>query len=84
MVLFLKILGGIAAVALGIYLGLGENHQSSEEMGQRLGRGVPRKAKRHFMWLNYMKPVKRASARRAKRNYFRTATSTKDEPGQSK
>lgn len=79
MVLFLKILGGIAAVMLGIYLGIGENRQTADEMGQLLGRGQPRKAKRHFMWLNWMKANKRASQRRAKRTYFKTATSTRDE-----
>ena len=83
MVLFLKILGGIAAVALGIYLGTGENRQTADEMGQLLGRGRPRKAKRHFMWVNYMKADELASQRRAKRTYFKTATSTKDQSGKS-
>jgi hypothetical protein len=78
-VLLLKILGGVVALAVGIYFGLGENRQTSDEMGQLLGRGRPRKAKRHFMWLNYMKADKRASERRAQRRYFKTATSTKDE-----
>jgi len=72
--LLLKILGGIAAVALGIYLGLGENRQTVEEMEQSLGKGHRRKAKRHFMWLNWLKADKPASHRRAKRSYFRTAT----------
>ncbi len=84
MVLFLKILGGFAAVALGIFLGTGENRQTADEMAQLLGRGQPRKAKRHFMWINYMKANKRASQRRAKRRYFKTATSTKDESTESK
>jgi hypothetical protein len=79
-VLFLKVLGGVLAVLLGILLGRGENRQTSDEMDQLLGKGRPRKAKRHFMWLNYMKADKRASERRAKRRYFKTATSTKD-PG---
>ena len=79
MVLFLKILGGVAAVMLGIYLGVGENRQTPEEMAQLLGRGKPRKAKRHFMWINYMTADKPASQRRAKRRYFKTATSTKDQ-----
>jgi hypothetical protein len=80
-VLFLKILGGFAAVGLGIYLGLGENRQTADEMQQLLGRGKPRKAKRHFMWLNYMKATKRASQRRAKRTYFSTATGSKNTAG---
>lgn len=83
MVLILKILGGLAAVGLGIYLGVGSNRQTVDEIQGLLGRGRPRKAKRHFRWINYMGADKRASERRAQRRYFKTATSTKresDEP----
>ena len=64
MVLFLKILGGLAALALGVYLGTGRYTQSTDEIAARLGSGRPRKAKRHFMWLNYLKADERASDRR--------------------
>ena len=64
MVLFLKILVGLAAVALGIHLGSGRYTQTTDEIAARLGTGRPRKAKRHFMWLNYLKADERASDRR--------------------
>ncbi len=64
MVLFLKILGGLAALALGIHLGTGRYTQTTDEIAARLGSGRPRKAKRHFMWLNYLKANERASDRR--------------------
>lgn len=35
--------------------------------------GRPRKVKRHFMWLNYLRPTRRGSERRAGRVHFRTA-----------
>lgn len=64
---------------MGLYLGRGTFTQTREEIDHRLASGghPPRKAKRHFMWLNYMRPTKRASERRAVRTYFRTAVSTK-------
>lgn len=73
MVLILKILGGVLALGLGIFLGWGRYTQTPEEIAQAMGHGKPRKAKRHFMWLNYMKANERASERRAKRKYFGTA-----------
>lgn len=80
MVLILKILGGLLALALGVYLGWGRYSQTPDEIAQAMGHGKPRKAKRHFMWLNYMKTTERASSRRAQRRYFETATPrTKDE-----
>jgi hypothetical protein len=78
-ILFLKILGGVAALALGVYLGMGEFRQTPEEIEARLGTGRRRKAKRHFMWLNYLKPQKRASERRAVRHRFKTATAKQEE-----
>ncbi len=63
---------------MGLYLGAGNFTQTREEIDHRLvSGGRPRKAKRHFMWLDYMRPTKRASARRAVRTHFRTAVSTK-------
>ena len=67
MILFLQILGGIAAVALGFYLGNGRYTQTQAEIEARLGGGKPRRAKRHFMWLNYFRTVERASDRGRKR-----------------
>jgi hypothetical protein len=73
LVLFLKILVGVAALALGIYLGGTRYTQSPEEVSARMGKGRPRKAKRHFMWLNYLKVGERASERRRERRHFKTA-----------
>ena len=83
--LTLKILGGVAALLLGVWLGLGTNRQTAEDMDLELalGKGRPRKVKRHFMWLNYLKADKRASERRARststRGRFRTAVSSRDD-----
>ena len=73
MILLLKILGGVVALGLGIYLGGGNYNQSPKEIEMRLGKGQPRKAKRHFMWLNYMKANPRASELRRSREHFKTA-----------
>ena len=73
MVLFLKILVGVAALALGMYLGGGGYTQTPDEVEARLGKGLPRRAKRHFMWLNYLKVGPRASERRRGRRHFKTA-----------
>ena len=73
MILFLKILGGVAALALGLFLGGGRYTQSIEDVEARLGGGKPRRAKRHFMWLNYFKADERASDRRRTRPHFKTA-----------
>ena len=63
---------------MGVYLGVGNFTQTREEIDDRLvSGGQPRKAKRHFMWLDYMRPTKRASTRRAVRTHVRTAVSTK-------
>lgn len=79
MVLFLKILAGVAALALGIYLGGTPYTQSPEEVSARMGKGLPRRAKRHFMWLNYLKVGERASERRRERRHFKTAVA-RDRP----
>ena len=79
-ILFLKILGGVAAVALGIFLGGGRYTQSQAEIEARLGVGKPRRAKRHFMWLDYFKAHERPSDRRRTRQHFKTAVARdKDE-----
>ena len=79
MLLFLKILVGVAALALGIYLGGTRYSQTPEEVSARMGKGLPRKAKRHFMWLNYLKVGERASERRGGRGRFKTAVA-RDRP----
>jgi hypothetical protein len=61
---FIYVLAGILAVIFGFYLGRGTYNQSVEEVEARMGKGKPRRAKRHFMWLNYMRPEDRASKRR--------------------
>ena len=67
--LFLKILGAIAALALGIYLGLpGRFRQTPEEIEQSLGvRRASRKAKRHFTPLDWIRPKDRGSDQRRAR-----------------
>ena len=64
MIEFIYVLAGILAVIFGFYLGRGTYNQSVEEVAARMGKGKPRRAKRHFMWLNYMRPEDRASKRR--------------------
>ena len=64
MIEFIYVLAGILAVIFGFYLGRGTYNQSVEEVEARMGKGKPRRAKRHFMWLNYMRPEDRASKRR--------------------
>ncbi len=73
MILFLQIVGGVAAVALGFYLGYAPYTQSQEEIEARMGSGKPRRSKRHFMWLNYFRADERASTRGRKRQRFQTA-----------
>lgn len=73
MVLFLQILGGIAAVALGVFLGSSRYTQTQGEIEARMGIGKPRKAKRHFMWLDFLKANERGSDRRRTRSHFKTA-----------
>lgn len=73
--LFLMILGGVAAFALGIWLGLGRYDQSTSELDRRLGeKGHRRKAKRHFMYLDYLRPGSKGSERkkRGRRGRFHT------------
>ena len=71
MILFLQILGALAAVALGFYPGNGRYTQSQQEIEARLGGGKPRRAKRHFMWLDYFKADERASERGRIRQRFK-------------
>ena len=80
MILFLKILGGLGAVALGIFLGGGRYEQTQDEIEARLGSGRPRRVKQHFMWLDFLKAKERGSDRRRSREHFKTAVARdKDE-----
>ena len=79
MILFLQILGGIAAIGLGVYLGGGQYTQTQGEIEARMGLGKPRKAKRHFMWLDFLKANERGSDRRRTRTHFKTAVARKKE-----
>jgi len=71
-ILFLQILGAVGALALGLYLGAGRYTQTQQEIDVRMGGGKPRRAKRHFMWLDYFKAQERGSVRRRTQVYFRT------------
>lgn len=65
MTLFLMILGGVAALALGFWLGFGQYNQSQSELERRLGeKGQRRKAKRHYMWVSYLLPGAKESERK--------------------
>lgn len=65
--LTLKILGGVAALAFGLYLGKPRPfEQPLEEIDERLGQKTPRKsARKHFTFLNMLqRRVERGSHRR--------------------
>ena len=72
MILFLQIVGALAAVALGMFLGGGRYTQTQDEIEDRLGVGIPRRSKRHFMWLDYFKAQERGSRRGRPRQPFKT------------
>lgn len=57
MVLFLKILGGILALGIGLYLGRGGRYRPDyEEIDRALGAsGVSHRAKRHFTPLGWLR-----------------------------
>lgn len=77
--LILQILGGVVALAVGIYLGMpGRFEQPAEEIEKRLGQESQKhqKAKRHFTFINALarRTSERASDRRrreASRKPFR-------------
>lgn len=67
MVLFLKILGALAALALGIYLGWGGPYRPDPELIERAldGHGQRRKVRRHFTPLGWLRGrLERASRER--------------------
>lgn len=74
--LILKILGGVAAFLLGIWLGLpGRYDQSVREIERTMeqGGGERRRATRHFTPLDWFFRAQKASDRRRQRRHFRTA-----------
>ena len=74
MTLFFMILGGVAALALGIWLGMGR-YEPPSDLDRRLGeKGYRRKAKRHYMWVSYLLPGTKESERkkRGRRGRFHT------------
>ena len=62
--LFLKILGGIAALGLGLYLGLAGRYRADpQEIDRALsGRGSTRRAKRHFTPLGWLRKTDERSS----------------------
>lgn len=81
--MLIKILLGVAALAIGIWLGLpGRFEQSSEELEQLMARGGSkrRKVKRHFIAIDRFRKDELASDRRRAENRrrFRTAVSESD------
>ncbi len=69
MILVLKIIGAIAALVLGIWLGLGSGSgPTARDVEERLGKDLPRyRATRHFTFLNLLqRKSERGSHRRRK------------------
>jgi hypothetical protein len=74
--LVLKILLGIVALALGIWLGLpGRFTQSTDDLEKAMERGGARRntVKRHFTPLDWFRKDQKGSDRRRPRRHFRTA-----------
>ena len=64
--LLLKILGGLVAVAIGLYLGLsGQYRPDPDEVDASLiGKRLSKRAKRHFTPLGWLRRDEKASSRR--------------------
>ncbi|HEX9885777.1 MAG TPA: hypothetical protein VGA70_04780 [Longimicrobiales bacterium] len=74
--LILKILGGIAALLLGVWLGLpGRYEQSTRDIERAMDQGGAkrRQVKRHFTFINWLHKDRKASERRRQRSRFKTA-----------
>ena len=74
----IKILLAIAALALGVWLGLpGRYTQTPEELDDAMRRGGARRnqVRRHFTPLDWLRKEQRGSVRRRQRRYFKTAAS---------
>jgi len=81
--MLIKILLGVVALAVGIWLGLpGRFEQSTDEIELLMSRGGSkrRKVKRHFIAIDRFRKDERASDRRREegRRRFRTAVSESD------
>lgn len=76
--LIAKILGGVLALLLGVWLGApGRYERKSEEELERLlehGGGSRHKVKRHFTPLDWFRNEERGSRRRQSRSAFRTSS----------
>ncbi|MGD2068042.1 MAG: hypothetical protein PVI57_05110 [Gemmatimonadota bacterium] len=74
--LTLKILGGVMALLLGLWLGLpGRYQKKSDQELERLldhGGGTRHRVKRHFTPLDWFRTEQRGSRRRQERSHFRT------------
>ena len=74
--LLLKILLGLAAVGVGIWLGLpGRYEQTQDEIEKAMDRGGAKRnqVKKVFTPLDWLRKDQRASVRRSQRRYFKTA-----------
>ena len=74
----IKILLAIAALALGVWLGLtGRYTQTPEELDDAMRRGGARRnqVRRYFTPLDWLRKEQRGSVRRRQRRYFKTAAS---------
>jgi hypothetical protein len=78
--LILKILLGIAALLVGVWLGLpGRYTQTPEDIDKAMQRGGARRntVKRHFTPLDWFRKDRRGSERRRQHHHFRTAAPEK-------
>jgi hypothetical protein len=78
--LFLEILLGILALALGIWLGRpGRYTQTTDDVERAMERGGARRntVKRHFTPLDWFRKEEKGSHRRRRRRHFRTAAPEK-------
>lgn len=84
-VTILKILGGVAALVLGIWFGRpGRYEQSASEIEKVMRRGGSRRnrVKRAFTPLDWFRRDERGSERRASRRYFGTAVASPSDPAE--
>lgn len=85
--LVLKIVGAIAALVFGVYLGMASGEGPSvEEVDERMGKNLPRKkATRHFTFLGFLqKKAEHGSSRRrratARRPFDLSSSSSRAAP----
>lgn len=76
MELFLKILIGLLAVGVGVFLGLpGRYEQTTDEIEKAMDRGGARRnqVKKVFTPLDWLRKERKGSDRRRQRRHFKTA-----------